>query len=83
VFEQSPSPERPDWQSYRLTEKGRAFFPVIMTAIDWGQRWFRAAEGPALVYTHRSCGKDYQLRLSCDGCGTALRGADVAVERVS
>ncbi|RAY12970.1 transcriptional regulator [Actinomadura craniellae] len=80
VFAQSPGAERADWLSYHLTEKGRAFYPVIMTAIDWGQRWFRAAEGPALVYTHRECGQDFQVRLSCNQCSALLRGTEVSVE---
>jgi DNA-binding HxlR family transcriptional regulator len=80
VFEQSPGAERADWPSYHLTEKGRAFFPVVMTSIDWGQRWFRAAEGPALVYTHRRCERDFQVLLTCDGCAAPLRGTEVLVE---
>lgn len=81
VFEQVPSAERPDWLSYHLTEKGRAFFPVTMTGIDWGQRWFRAAEGPALVYTHRACGRDFQIQLTCDACTAPLRGHEIVVQR--
>lgn len=79
VFVQTPGGERAAWSGYRLTEKGRAFHPVIMTAVDWGQRWFRAAEGPALVYTHRTCGQDLKVRLLCDRCGAVLRGTQVAV----
>ncbi|MEO5874963.1 MAG: helix-turn-helix domain-containing protein [Streptosporangiaceae bacterium] len=81
VFAQSPGIERADWLSYHLTEKGRAFYPVVMTAIDWGQRWFRAAEGPALVYNHRECGKDFHVQLTCDQCAAPLRGTEVLVER--
>ena len=33
---------------YRLTEKGRALFPVLVTALQWAQRWFQAPEGPAV-----------------------------------
>ena len=33
---------------YRLTEKGRALFPVLISALQWAQRWFRAPEGPAV-----------------------------------
>ena len=33
---------------YRLTEKGRGLFPVLITALQWAQRWFRAPEGPAV-----------------------------------
>ncbi|GAA2738746.1 helix-turn-helix domain-containing protein [Actinocorallia aurantiaca] len=80
VFTQIPGSERADWQSYQFTDKGRAFYPVVMTAIDWGQRWFRAAEGPALVYTHRECGQDLQVQLTCDQCAGVLRGTEVLVE---
>ncbi|GAA0953354.1 helix-turn-helix domain-containing protein [Actinocorallia libanotica] len=79
VFTQVPGEDRADWQSYRFTEKGRAFYPVVMTAIDWGQRWFLADEGPALVYTHRDCGQDLRTRLICDQCGGLLQGTEVLV----
>ena len=81
VFEQSPGAERADWLRYHLTEKGRAFFPVVMTAIDWGQRWFRAPEGPALVYSHPNCRQDFQVLLTCEGCAAPLRGNEVLAVR--
>ncbi|WP_405997324.1 winged helix-turn-helix transcriptional regulator [Streptomyces sp. NBC_00829] len=65
--------------TYRLTAKGRAFFPVVMTLIDWGQRWYAAPEGPALVSVHRSCGREFSPRLVCDACGERLVGRDVLV----
>ncbi|WP_062357073.1 winged helix-turn-helix transcriptional regulator [Herbidospora yilanensis] len=81
IFEQAPSADRAGWTTYHLTDKGRAFFPVVVTAIAWGQRWFRAPEGPALVYRHQGCGQAFLPRLACGTCGAALRGHDVAVER--
>ena len=41
---------------YRLTEKGRALFPVLVTALQWAQRWYPAPEGPAVILTHTVCG---------------------------
>ena len=38
-------PARPE---YRLTEKGRAVFPVLITALQWAQRWFPRPKGPRL-----------------------------------
>ncbi|MET7620084.1 helix-turn-helix domain-containing protein [Streptomyces sp. NPDC005408] len=66
-------------QDYRLTAKGRAFFPVVMTLIDWGQRWYAAPEGPALVSVHRSCGREFSPRLVCAECGERLVERDVLV----
>ncbi|MCM2417412.1 helix-turn-helix domain-containing protein [Streptomyces sp. RKAG293] len=72
-------PGEPGRGSYRLTAKGRAFFPVVMTLIDWGQHWFLAPEGPALLSTHLGCGADFAPRLVCDGCRQVLCDSDVQV----
>lgn len=66
---------------YLLTDKGKAFFGVLVTALQWAQRWFRAPEGPALRLTHRDCGAHFVPELACDRCGRRLTGA--AVEIVS
>jgi DNA-binding HxlR family transcriptional regulator len=64
---------------YQLTEKGRAFFPVIVTALQCGQQWFHAPEGPAVMITHLGCGRPFVGKLSCDQCARALKGAQVSV----
>lgn len=71
--------KRPDWAEYRLTEKGRAFFPVVAASLQWAQFWFRAPEGPALVQTHRTCGQHFITTFSCDQCGERLTGLDIAI----
>ncbi len=63
---------------YQLTEKGRAFFPVLVTALQWAQRWYPDFEGPAVVLTHTACGREFRPVLVCDQCAAALRGAQVA-----
>jgi DNA-binding HxlR family transcriptional regulator len=62
---------------YRLTAKGLAFFPVVMCLVGWAQRWYRAAEGPALVHRHRPCGADFVAALDCSSCGDRLSRKDV------
>jgi DNA-binding HxlR family transcriptional regulator len=64
---------------YQLTEKGRAFFPVMALALQWAQRWFRAPEGPAVVLTHEGCGAAFAGMLVCDQCAEPLTGAGVRV----
>jgi DNA-binding HxlR family transcriptional regulator len=64
---------------YRLTDKGRAFFPHIMVMLSWGDRWFRAAEGPAMVLTHTRCGGDFRPVLYCSGCDRELHGSQIQV----
>jgi DNA-binding HxlR family transcriptional regulator len=63
---------------YRLTEKGRAMFAVLVFALQWAQRWFRAPEGPAVILTHTGCGRKLGAVLVCDQCAEPLTGAQVA-----
>jgi DNA-binding HxlR family transcriptional regulator len=66
---------------YLLTEKGRAVFPILITALQWAQRWFAAAEGPAVLLRHTLCGNAFDAVLTCDQCAGPLRGADVEDRR--
>lgn len=66
---------------YQLTEKGRAVFPVLITALQWAQRWFAASEGPAVLLRHTLCGNAFDAVLTCDQCAQPLRGADVEERR--
>ena len=63
---------------YRLTEKGRALFPVLISALQWAQRWFRAPEGPAVLLTHIACGRRFTAVMTCDQCTRPLRGTTVS-----
>ena len=63
---------------YRLTEKGRALFVVVVSALQWAQRWFQAPEGPAVILTHTSCGRRFGAVLVCDQCAEPLTGAQVS-----
>jgi DNA-binding HxlR family transcriptional regulator len=66
--------------SYQLTEKGRALFPVIVTALQYGHQWFQAPEGPAVLLTHLGCGRPFSGTLTCDQCTAPLNGAQVRVD---
>ncbi|KIU18918.1 winged helix-turn-helix transcriptional regulator [Mycolicibacterium llatzerense] len=62
---------------YRLTEKGRAVLPVIVTALDWAQRWFATPEGPAVIVTHTRCANEFHAQLACDQCQESVRGSEI------
>jgi DNA-binding HxlR family transcriptional regulator len=64
---------------YRLTDKGRAFFPHVMAMLDWGDRWFRAPEGPATLLSHTTCGGEFHPVLDCSACGRELHGSQIQV----
>lgn len=81
VLVQSPNPRRSDWAVYHLTDKGRGFFPVVASVLEWGQRWFHAPEGPAIRMEHTQCRRVFHPRLVCSVCGERLRGHSVRVVR--
>ncbi|MFC5677120.1 winged helix-turn-helix transcriptional regulator [Aeromicrobium endophyticum] len=74
VLEQVPTRERADWMEYHLTAKGLAFLPVVLLMIQWGHRWFRAPDGPALVMEHMTCSSPLHVLLTCSECHEPLRG---------
>nr|WP_082135956.1 winged helix-turn-helix transcriptional regulator [Mycobacterium sp. EPa45] len=79
VFTTAPtSRSGPERAAYLLTEKGRAFFPVLTAALQWAQWWFQAPEGPAIVMTHNGCGSGFTGELACDRCTERLSGAQVS-----
>ncbi|WP_082940254.1 winged helix-turn-helix transcriptional regulator [Mycolicibacterium peregrinum] len=65
-------------RQYRLTPKGAAFLPVLVTALAWAQRSFPAAEGPAVLLTHAGHEHPFFPVLTCDQCGERLTGAAVS-----
>ena len=66
--------------SYRLTDKGRDFFPAVAQLVAWGERWHPAPDGPALVTTHGPCGAAFVPELCCSACDEPLQRAAVAIE---
>lgn len=61
--------------AYHLTVKGESFFPVVSTALAWGERWFPSDDGPAVLARHRSCGHGFIPELACSVCdGVVSRG---------
>ena len=61
-----------DGTAYLLTEKGRAFFPVVACFLAWGERWLPAPDGPAIIATHTGCGAAFIPELACSRCPAEL-----------
>ncbi|WP_076867190.1 winged helix-turn-helix transcriptional regulator [Bradyrhizobium mercantei] len=67
---------------YHLTEKGTAFFPVLMALRAWGEAWCKSPrDGRAMNYTHITCGKPAGLGPVCESCGEPVRRDDMVGER--
>lgn len=53
---------------YKLTEKGIGIYPILLTLLQWGDKWLPAPEGPPLLLTHRLCGKPIRIEMACSAC---------------
>jgi DNA-binding HxlR family transcriptional regulator len=50
---------------YRLTDKGRDLYLVMVALLQWGDRYAAAPDGPPVVLIHRDCGEPVHLQLAC------------------
>ena len=50
---------------YRITEKGADLLPVIVSLMQWGNRWLSDTGGPAKLL-HRRCGAAVSTELRCE-----------------
>jgi len=63
---------------YRLTEMGLDFFPVILTMIDWGDKWLAGSEGPPLLLYHKVCNYIIKPITVCSSCGKEVKIKDIS-----
>ncbi|MCB1006851.1 MAG: helix-turn-helix transcriptional regulator [Acidimicrobiales bacterium] len=83
VLERRQYSERPARFEYRLTEKGVDLYPVVISLLEWGERWMTDPDEPPVVeLRHRACGHPTHPRLACSECGEFLDARSVeAVDR--
>lgn len=79
ILSRVPYRDRPLRFEYRLTEKGGDLYPVIVSLMEWGDRWMAGAEGPPLELVHRSCGHAMVPSFTCPECGEAVHPRTVGI----
>lgn len=73
VLVKVPYNQTPLRYEYRLTRKGLALYPVMMSLARWGDDWMdQEEEGAPLEYVHQSCGHKMRPVLTCSECGETL-----------
>lgn len=76
VVERRPYEDRPPRYEYRLTDKGRALWSVLVSLTQWGDKYARRGAQP-LTYVHETCGHDAAPHLACSHCGDLLKPRNV------
>lgn len=77
VLVKVPYHERPLRYEYRLTRKGLALYPVLMTLARWGDDWMDRGQGAPVEYIHQHCGERTRPVLTCSECGEPLQPESV------
>jgi DNA-binding HxlR family transcriptional regulator len=57
---------------YRLTEKGRDLYPVLLALLQWGDQYYADKAGPPLLLTHNDCNHSLCLAPKCSVCDGLL-----------
>lgn len=52
-------------KEYRLTDKGRDLYPVLIALLQWGDKHCSEPDGPPVRVTHRGCGEPVEAKVMC------------------
>ncbi len=77
ILERQQYQEHPPRYEYRLTERGRDLYGLILGIIRWGDRWLDGGGGAPLLLHHESCGHDLTPVTVCAHCGEEVKPPEV------
>jgi DNA-binding HxlR family transcriptional regulator len=78
IFERRCYQSRPPRYEYRLTEKGRSMYSIMVALMEWGDRWLDEGEGPPLLLVHGRCGHRTSGEVVCTHCHEPLEGREMS-----
>lgn len=80
LLEARPYQDNPVRNEYRLTEKGKDLFDVLMTLWAYGERWNPPADPDHQRAIHIDCGHEANAVAHCGHCGDRLTRHNVRIE---
>lgn len=69
--------DKPERYEYRLTDKGKELYPLLLALVAWGDKWMDEGKGAPLEYRHHRCGQKFRPVMVCSECGEALNPREV------
>lgn len=76
LLEQRRYQERPDRYEYRLTNRARELFPVLIALAQWGDRYLTGDDGAPTLITHAACGQQVEAVVRCPSCDVQVAARD-------
>ena len=83
VLERRPYQDNPVRYEYRLTEKGLDLYPVLVSLMQWGNRYGGFDTGPPVELEHKRCGHATTPKLVCSQCGEELHAREVVAHEMA
>ncbi|MGE8560396.1 MAG: winged helix-turn-helix transcriptional regulator [Acinetobacter sp.] len=80
ILVKTPYVQRQERYEYRLTEKGLALYPILMSMAHWADEWMNKGFGKPMQYIHKNCGHNITPRLVCSECNEPLHAKQIKPE---
>ncbi|HZZ49437.1 MAG TPA: helix-turn-helix domain-containing protein [Pseudonocardia sp.] len=80
VVRETTAATRSDATAYRLTPKGRAFFPALAVIVEWARADYPTGRRPAVILDHGDDRHPFTPALHCSNCGRLLHRERVRVD---
>ena len=77
ILERSAYQANPVRHEYRLTDKGRDAYSVLVAMDAWGRRWLAGPEGTPVLLHHERCDHDMHALVVCSECREPIDVRDV------
>lgn len=77
ILKRTPYQDRQERFEYRLTEKGRDLYPVLLSLAAWGDKWMDEGKGPPIIYWHSHCQHIFTPLLVCSECREPISARQV------
>ena len=78
ILEKRPYSEHPPRSEYVLTERGWDLTPVLISLMQWGDKWGGHESGPPVELVHVPCGHVMHPQYHCDQCREPLQLPDIS-----
>ena len=77
ILEKRLYDEKRERYEYRLTEKGLDLYPVLMSVVNWGDKWVCDGDGSPVIFKHKTCGHQTRPKMVCDVCDQEIDARDI------
>ncbi|CAB4734655.1 MAG: transcriptional regulator [Actinobacteria bacterium] len=70
--------QRPERFEYRLTPMGMELSPILVSLMQWGDRWLSGDEGPPRLLVHEPCSTEIDMSFYCWTCEEAFSPSQIS-----